>query len=89
MKKNPTHHFLFSLLILFIPLASMAQFVCETVTSAKYASEEEEFNAWVLDFRDQGGHLDISIKYIPTVVHIIMKTTESELLWRPGCPACC
>jgi hypothetical protein len=87
MKKNPTHHFLFFLLVFLIPLASMAQFVCETVTSAKYACEEEEFNAWVLEFRDDGGHLDTGIKYIPTVVHIIMKSPEDTItmervLWQ-------
>jgi hypothetical protein len=79
MKKHPTHHFLLSLLIFLIPLASIAQFLCETATSAKYASEEEEFNAWVLEFRDQGGHLDTSIKYIPTMVHIIMKSPEDSI----------
>ena len=78
MKKILTQ-LLFPIIISLTPGAIMAQFVCETETSAKYASEEEEFNNYVLDFRDQGGHLDTSIKYIPTVVHIIMKSPEDTI----------
>jgi hypothetical protein len=86
MKKTLTP-FLFFLSASFFPAVIMAQFVCETVTSEKYAQEEEEFNAWVLDFRDQGGHLDTSVLFIPTVIHIVMKSPEDTItmervLWQ-------
>ena len=59
--------------------AASAQFVCETQTSAKATNEEEAFNAFVFEFRDQGGHYNTDILYLPTVVHVIMKSPNDSI----------
>ncbi len=55
------------------------QFQCFTSQDAKFAEYEEAFNQYVLDFRDQGLHLDTGLKYIPTVFHIIMRDAADSL----------
>jgi len=68
-------------LICFILMANAAsaQFICETFINAKHSTGEEEFNAFVLEFRDQGGHHNTDILYLPTVVHVIMRSPEDSI----------
>ncbi len=56
-----------------------AQFQCFTAHDTKFDKAEEAFNAYVLDFRDQGLHLDTVLKYIPTVFHIIMRDATDSI----------
>lgn len=59
--------------------AASAQFVCETATSVKRSDEEDVFNAFVLEFRDQGGHYNTDILHLPVVVHVIMRSPEDSI----------
>ncbi len=59
--------------------AASAQFICETFTSAKHSDDEEAFNAFVLEFRDEGGHHNTDILYLPTVVHVIMRSPDDSI----------
>lgn len=71
----------FVVFLLFAVSCSYAhgQFKCFTSQDAKFAEAEEAFNAFVLDFRDQGLHLDTVLKYIPTVFHIIMRNDADSI----------
>ncbi len=67
--------------ICFIMMANTAsaQFTCETYTSVKRSNDEEAFNEFVLEFRDQDGHHNTDILYLPTVVHVIMRSPNDSI----------
>jgi hypothetical protein len=74
---------LYFLVCLFLISGNIArgQFFCETAVTAKSQEEEEAFNSFVLEFRDQGLHLDSSVFYIPVVVHVIMRNAEDSICY--------
>ncbi len=59
--------------------AASAQFFCETVSSDKRSDEEEAFNAFVLEFCDQGGHHNTDILHLPVVIHVIMRSAADSI----------
>ncbi len=67
--------------ICFIMLAkaASAQFTCETFSSFKHSDDEEAFNAFVLEFCDEGRHHNTDILYLPTVVHVIIKSPDDSI----------
>ena len=60
-------------------IITLAQFVCLTSESTVFNTLEAQFNAYVLEFRDSGVHLNTDIKIIPTVVHVVMITQADSL----------
>ncbi len=67
------------LVFLSICFSLSAQFICYSTDTGENTEKEEAFNSYVLDFREQGGHLNTDIKYIPAVVHIVMISEEDSL----------
>lgn len=58
---------------------SAGTFYCQTEIPAHKSEAEEAFNSYVLQFRHDGGHLDSQVRYIPTVVHVVMRNQADSI----------
>lgn len=68
---------LFLLILLLTGSSSFAQHC--TTKDIGIQSAEEDFNKYVVKFKQAGKHLNTSVRTIPVVIHIIMKTSADSL----------
>lgn len=68
-----------ALLILISFQNGWSQTWCNTPEVSIQSAEEDDFNNYVIQYKQNGGHLNTDVKKIPTVIHIIYRNNSDSI----------